>query len=104
MASKYRRPQTLLAAIVLPILQARAEERGTVRGHVFGVWQPAKKKFGKGSIKTLCERCGKQLVAMPYGHAESVWKLTREHPGLVGDALIEPCVAMPPVDPPPGIR
>lgn len=98
-----RRPKReLLSAVVLPILQARAEERGTERGHVFGVWQPAKKRFGKGAVKTLCETCGMQAVAMPYGEASSKVKLTRENPGILGEALVEGCARLKHVEPPAG--
>jgi hypothetical protein len=96
-----RKPEAS-SAVILPILQARAEERGTMLGHTFGVWGPAKKRFGKSSIKTLCETCGMQAVAMPHGEAHSTLKLTRDNPGLLGEALVETCVRLRIVEPPAG--
>lgn len=97
-----RRVTHLQPSIVLPILQARAEERGTLKGHVLGPWQPAKKRFGKMAMKTVCELCGLQAVAMPSGEAGARVNIVRDNPGLLGDVLLEPCISTKVVDPPPG--
>ena len=94
----------LPATLVLPVITARATERGTARGHTFGAWQPAKRRFGKGAVHTICELCGMQVVAMPHGDASANIAVVRYNPGLQGAALTEPCVSTRVVDPPPGVR
>lgn len=83
----------LPVTIVLPILQARAKELGTAKGHVFGVWQPAKRRHGKAAVRAVCERCGMHVVATPYGDASATTKWLQEHPGVLGNAVFEQCVS-----------
>ena len=87
-----RRNYTVPTTVLLPILQRRAEEMCTLNGHSMSVWQPAKKRFGKGALKTLCEMCGAQIVAMPYGEPGARINVVRDNPGLLGDALTKACV------------
>lgn len=103
MSGSHRRRQAVLPATrVLPILQARAEELGTMNGHVLGVWQPAKKRYGKAAEKTMCRLCGMQAIAMPCGDAATTVKWLRENPGLLGDAVFEICTSRKIAEPPVG--
>ena len=97
------KPSPIPASIVLPLLTRTAIERGVAHGHTFEAWQQAKRRLGKGAVKTVCERCGRYMVALPYGDASATVAVARYNPGLHGDALTEPCVSMRVVDPPPGV-
>ena len=97
------KPTQIPASVVLPLLTKTAVERGTAKGHTFGAWQTAKRRFGKGAVHTICELCGMQVVAMPHGDASANIAVVRYNPGLQGAALTEPCVSTRVVDPPPGV-
>lgn len=94
--TKYRHEAPKLGAdVILPIIQARAEEHGSLKGHTFTVWRNAKKAFGKHAFRTFCNVCGRYVVAAPYGDGRSVQPWVREHPGIMGDALTQPCLQEP---------
>ena len=96
-------PSAIPASVVLPMLTKTALERGTAKGHTFGPWQSAKRRFGKGAVQTICELCGLHATAMPYGEASANIAVIRYNPGLQGAALTEPCVSTSVIDPPPGV-
>ena len=97
------KPTQIPASIVLPLLTKIAVERGTAKGHTFGAWHQAKRRLGKGAIHTICELCGMNAVALPYGDASATVAAVRHNPGLQGAALTEPCVSTRVIDPPPGV-
>ena len=97
------KPTQIPASVVLPLLTKTAVERGTAKGHTFGAWQTAKRRFGKGAIHTICELCGMNAVALPYGDASATVAVVRYNPGLHGAALTEPCISTNVIDPPPGV-
>ena len=97
------KPTQIPASIVLPLLTKTAMERGTAQGHTFGAWQTAKRRFGKGALKAICELCGMQVMALPYGDTSANVAVIRHNPGLQGAALTEPCISTKVIDPPPGV-
>ena len=100
-----KRPyQGLAVSLVLPLLQQRADELVAVKGHSSsGIWQAAKKKYGKGALKSLCPVCGMQVVVIPYGDVQSRLRWVRENPGIVGESLTATCASGKIVEPPTGV-
>lgn len=73
-------------------LQVRAEELAHAQAHVLGVWQTAKRRWGKGATQAWCPDCCAVAIVLPWGgskHAST--KLQASMPAIVGDAVFEPC-------------
>ena len=70
----------------LALLQTRAMILTRVKGHLLGMWTPAKKKYGVGAMRTLCLHCGMGLMIlprMPYKRGEL--------PAIQGEVLFDRC-------------
>lgn len=77
---------------VLYTLQARAEELAEAQHHTLSHWQPAKRKWGKGSMVAWCTVCADEAIVLPWGgtrHAHTT--LQRSLPAIVGEAVFEAC-------------